>query len=581
MSDIAGLPPAAWLTLAGVGLGLTFIGEQYVEGKLFRSKKKALPGRQLNPPEIPTRDEIGKYCLILNNDRSYPVIIGEDARFLHVQILGATGVGKNYYAMLPWIYQDIQNGAGCVIIDPKGAMRGLVAAYAKKFHRLHQTHFLSLSKPGLSDTYSPFVDPDPHVVAERFYEAFYQDDKTPTPYYKEHAHGFLLNLFGLFKKMNVVPTMDQVRTIALDQDALAMLLRTAPACREAKEMHFQMVVGTKGDEYRKSFQGLVNKLTAVCGAPFAPVLNTTSPSINMRDVLTKGEILYVDLAADLYPTSFQRISTMLMMDLQNCLTDRYQKPHLKPTFLYMDEFADLIYPKVRALIAKARDARVGVVYAHQSLGDLEHHGEGIAKGIFESSRNKVVFQVGSAETAEYLSKLFGTKTVEREVVNYSFGEGIFAGATQKKGMTPIQEEQFLVHPNDLKNLPTGSAACLIQRGLKGRSPYLIALQHAPDSVLPLRDDEMLKPLQGIQLPVLEISGGASKVLPAPATQPLNQAAIDALKKLGEKRRANPLPDDGPPEEPKAPPSPPNKPLDPTTDKAPSKKPRKKRRAEES
>ncbi|HTB21742.1 MAG TPA: TraM recognition domain-containing protein [bacterium] len=527
------------LVLAVLCLGSIITVVVCLRGGLYGKAEEAPLGRELNPEEKLTKEEVGN-CYLVLSPKPMQVVMGEESRMLHTEVIGATGVGKNYYCQLPWIYQDIIRGAGVVVIDPKGAMRNQVAAYVEKAGRQFHSRYLSLSKPHLSDTYNPLVDQDPHVVAERFHQAFYQDDNTATPYYKEQAQGFLYDLFAIFHKMNVVPTMEQVRSIAFNQDALAMLLREAPDCREAKELRLRMVSGMKADLYRENFQGLVNKLTALCGSPFAPALNTTSPSINIRETLAKGGILYVDLAADLYPSSFSRVSTLLLMDLMSCLTARYQKPGLKPAFLYLDEFADLIYPKVGGLIAKARGARVGIIFAHQSLGDLQRHGDGMAKAIFESSRNKIIFQVGSAETAETMSQLFGTKTVEREVINYSLGEGgLFSGSSVKeKGMTKVWEEQFLVHPNELKNMPQGSAACLIQRGLKGRVPFLVPMLHAPDSIPPLRDENLLSPTRGVPLPPLDLPDDPPAGMPAPLpTKPVNPTAVEALKMLGVSRRA--------------------------------------------
>lgn len=494
-------------------------------------------GRELNPGNELTETELGKYYLLLSPP-PVRVVLGEHHRFQHTQIIGASGVGKNYYALLPMIYQDIRRGAGVIVLDPKGAMRNQVAAYAREVGRLSHAHFLSLSRPELSDTYSSFTDPDPHKVAEGFYEAFYQDDATPTPFYREQAKGFLLNLFTLFHKMDVLPTLDQIRTIAMDQNALKMLLGQAPDCREARETRVQLVDSLDSVEYTKVFQGMTNKLTALCGSKFAPLLNTTSPSINIADVVAKGEILYVDLAADMYPSSYRRVSTMLMMDLQSSLTLRYNKA-VKPVFLYMDEFADLVYPQVRALIAKAREASVGVTYAHQSLGDLEQYGKAIAQGIFESSSNKVIFRVGSPETAEMLAKLAGTETVKRDVVNYSLQGGIgpMPGSKEAKGLTQVQEEQFLFHPNDLKNLGVGEALVIVQRQ-RGRDLYRTKMLSAPPNIPPLKDDQLHKPKEGHRYTALELNSGRRLTVPGEKIgairTPLQQNTIGSLKQLGQK-----------------------------------------------
>jgi len=572
---------ARMLVLAAVVVGSIAIVVIRFRDELFGKPKKTDKDQELNPEVELTDEEKGRYPLTLAT-KPHLIMLGEKMRFQHTQIKGPTGVGKNYYGLLPWLCQDIFRRAGTIILDNKGSMRGQVAAYVKAAGRQHEARYLSLSRPDLSDIYNPLVDPDPHVVAERFFEAFYQDDQTPTPHYKEHAKSFLLDLFTLFHKMNVVPTMEQVRSIAFDQDTLALLLRKAPDCREAREMRIRLVAGMKGDEYRNSFLGLVNKLTAVCGAPYASVLNTTCPSINMREILAKGQILYVDLAADMYQSTYFRVSTLLLMDLTSCLTERYQKPGVKPSFLYLDEFAGLVYPRVCDLFQKARDARVGITFAHQSDGDLKRYGEITAEGIDRNSRNKVIFQV-VGDDAKSVAALFGTRWEERKVVNYKTETGIFGGGYSEKGMTPVREKVYVIHPDILKNQATGEAACIIQRDEKGRSLYQTRLDHAPSSIPPLNENELLKPAQGVQLPALELTNPTPKDPPTPRpASPVNPTAIEALKRLGEKRRAEPLPTVDPAgEAPKVPPAPQSsKSVDPTAAKASPKKPRKKPRAEE-
>jgi hypothetical protein len=130
--------------------------------------------------------------------------------------------------------------------------------------------------------------------------------------------------------------------------------------------------------------------------------------------------------------------------------------------------------------------------------------------------------------------------VEREVINYSLSQGgLFSGSSQReKGMTKVWEEQFLVHPNELKNMPQGSAACLIQRGLKGRVPFLVPMLHAPDSIPPLRDEELTRPTRGTQLPPLDLPDDPpAGVLEVRPTKPLTPTALAALKMQGELRRA--------------------------------------------
>ena len=511
--------PSPWVPLTVILLMAAALIRQQLS-----KRQKISPGRALNPDPDPNFDanQLGAHYIILTPP-PHQVVIGEHARFQHLEIIGSTGTGKNYHGLLPMIYQDIKRRAGVVILDPKGSMRRQVAAYARACGRTGHLHCLDLAAPDTSASYSPFQDDDPALVAERVHVAFYSDDLTPTPFYREMAKSLFYNFFGLCHELKVLPTLDQLRTVAMDQAALTMLVAKAPRSREAAELRLQLL-GLPAIEYAKIMQGLVNALTSVTSARYAPLLNTTAPNIDLRQIVTKGQILYVGLAADQYPSSFKRVSTMLLMDLQSSLTKRYSLD-CAPLFLYLDEFADLIYPEVRALIAKAREARVGITLAHQSLGDLRQHGDAIAAGIFENTSNKIIFRVGSAETAEQLARLAGTKTVSRDLINYSLqADSVLSGGMTAKGLTTVTGEEFLFHPNDLKNLGVGEAFLIVQRKA-GRELHRGQLLTAPPEIPALGQSQLQAPAPGAQQQPLDLGAVAPKTTPVLSRTSAAEAAM--------------------------------------------------------
>ncbi|MGH7442246.1 MAG: type IV secretory system conjugative DNA transfer family protein, partial [bacterium] len=362
--DLVALVVGAWLLLREVG-------------KKRQNKDTQASDPDLNPLGTLDEREAGQFPVVLMDGDAGPgAALGEQSRFQHTEVVGASGTGKNWFALLPMIEQDIRRGAGVVILDPKSAMRDRVEGFAKAAGRLADLRCLDLAEPSRSTTYSPFLDEHPSHVTERVFSAFYGDDQTPTPHYRNLAKSLLYGFFGLCQRLEVLPTLDQLRAVALDQMLLAALVAKAPTAREARELRTQFL-SLDRKEYAAILQGLANALTDMTTARYAPLLNTTAPGVDLRDVLAQGRILYVGLAADLYQTSFRRVSTLLLMDLQSGLTARYGRA-VRPMFLYLDEFADLIHPQIGALIAKAREARMGITLAHQSLGDLKRFGDALA-----------------------------------------------------------------------------------------------------------------------------------------------------------------------------------------------------------
>jgi type IV secretory pathway TraG/TraD family ATPase VirD4 len=70
----------------------------------------------------------------------------------------------------------------------------------------------------------------------------------------------------------------------------------------------------------------------------------------------------------------------------------------------------------------------------------------------ENTASKVVFQVQDSNDAQWFAGLLGTKTIEKETSQRE--QGLFFD--RDTGMKSIREvEEYIVHPNTLKNLRTG------------------------------------------------------------------------------------------------------------------------------
>jgi type IV secretory pathway TraG/TraD family ATPase VirD4 len=422
--------------------------------------QKRETSRRLNPGQNLSDWKLGEFPLMFTPPPGR-FTLGEEARYYHLECIGASGTGKNRFFLLPCIYQDILRGACVIVIDPKSVMLGQIAAYAASCGRSSQLRYLDLANPAKSFTYSPFTRDDPGQMAESLHASLFQDDTTPTPFYRETAQSWAYGIFTVFHNLKGCPTFEQIRRLALDQETLKALIGQAPDLDASRELRQQFLTKSP-QEYTELMQGVANKLTAITSARYAPLVNTTAPSIDLGEVLAKNQILYVGTAKDQYPSSSRLISTLLLMDLQSRLTARFDKP-VRPCFLYIDEFADVIYPDARDLIAKARAARVGVTFAHQTNGDLKRYGPTVAEGIFDSAGSKVIFRLGAADTAELYAKLAGTWTEKKDLVNFSLNnQGLFAGKVAK-GVTTVEGETFLIHPNAMKSLPVGEAYMILQR----------------------------------------------------------------------------------------------------------------------
>jgi len=421
-------------------------------------KKKPInnEGRELNPKSTLDHENMGTFYLELSEGED-PVILSEKIRYEHIHALGSTGTGKTYNLIKPAIKQDIMRGAGVINFDLKSNMDDLMLGYAREFGRGHDFLRFQLKDPDNSLTYNPFVGDNPIEVANRVYTAFFQNDETKTGYWRDEAKSFCRTFFGQCHTLGVLPTLKQLQNCLMNQELMEQLANLSP---ETEDAHFirQRYLQMTRKEYMALFSGFVNKVAPLTRGLFARLFDTTSPQIVMADVIKRSRLLYLGLASDIYPADYKIISTMALLDIQSSLTARYQADE-PGIFCYLDEFGELVYEGFTTFIQKSREAKVGLVLAHHSLGQLKAiGGDAFVDTIMNLARNKVIFCIGDSNTAEELAKLSGTLSRKEELINYSLVEG-----KKAKGMTEMLNEVFVIHPNAQKTQRTGEAFFIVQR----------------------------------------------------------------------------------------------------------------------
>ena len=121
-----------------------------------------------------------------------------------------------------------------------------------------------------------------------------------------------------------------------------------------------------------------------------------------------------------------------------------------PTFFscILDDFQDYIYEGFATILNKSRSANVGVVFCHQSLGDLDKVSEAFRNVVLTNTNIKMVMRMNDPETCEHFATTFGTKRSTKITEQVSDDEKTGAGTVR-------EVEQFIYHPNEFKALGLG------------------------------------------------------------------------------------------------------------------------------
>lgn len=99
--------------------------------------------------------------------------------------------------------------------------------------------------------------------------------------------------------------------------------------------------------------------------------------------MEEGLIIYFQLPAMKTPTLGLATGKMLLQNIQSAISSRHnEKDKSVPLFsIFLDDFTEYLTPSFVTLLNKSRSANVGVVFAHQALGDLAGLGEAVKNAI--------------------------------------------------------------------------------------------------------------------------------------------------------------------------------------------------------
>ncbi|MFA6018556.1 MAG: TraM recognition domain-containing protein, partial [Patescibacteria group bacterium] len=127
--------------------------------------------------------------------------------------------------------------------------------------------------------------------------------------------------------------------------------------------------------------------------------------------------------------------------------------------VFLDDFTEYLYPGFVSVLNKSRSANVGIVFAHQALGDIKTLGDAIANSILTNANIKVFMRGNDPDSAEYFAKVIGTV----KAVKYTerTKKGIFRA--ENTGDASAREvDEFIVHPNFFKSeLGVGQAVMVV------------------------------------------------------------------------------------------------------------------------
>jgi conjugal transfer pilus assembly protein TraD len=392
------------------------------------------------------------------DDSGLSVSIPDRALAAHGLILGATGAGKST-TMMAILGTQVARGRPVVAIDLKGS-----PAFARELREQAETAgrpFKLWTIDG-SSYWNPLANgnatelKDKLIATERFTE----------PHYQRAAERYVqLALQVMQERAPQKPiTLAGVVTM-LEPARLAAATRELP--RERSE-YIRAYVGNLTADQTSAVRGLASRLAILTESHTGRYLEAPPPgewpqTVDLRRALDGDEVVLFSLNSSSYGKLAGQLGTLVVQDLVTAAGNRLQAAgdrgaSPRQAVVAIDEFSALGSDNVVALLARGREAGVGVLLATQELADLDRAARGLREQVLGNTSVKIAHRQDVPESAAAVARLAGqVKVWDR---SYHQDAGALGGRVTRTTTRLVDRDA--IDQERVRSLKTGEALVIIK-----------------------------------------------------------------------------------------------------------------------
>lgn len=473
-------PLRAFIIITLSVLGIVLLGLN----QILQLRKKHLKAQA-----ILGKEEDSVFCGL--SDKKKEVWIKPRQRTMHTQIVGTTNAGKTESVIIPWAVNDIFSGRGLILIDGKAdnSLLDKLWAYTVKAGRQKDFKLFSLGHREISTQFNPLLGGTAEEITERVFNSF----EFENPYYRSLQYEVMSQVMRMFEGSGTTPSFQRLYQVISQPSVMRkMKLKKAdPGLQNWIEWYEGLAL--KERETRTS--GLLSSIGHFAFGSNAELYNPEDECISLDHALEKGQILYFQLPVLLSPFLGRATGKLVLQSLQAAIANRHRGGSRNFFGVYLDDFSEYLYPGFVSILNKSRSANIGVVFAHQALGDIQTLGDPVANSILSNSNLKIFMRGNTPDSAEYFSKVIGTKGSVKFTERQKKGR---LGVEKSGDVSAREVEEFLIHPNSFKrDLGVGEAIMIIPH--EGGSDTVKIKFQKIDDLKP----EVLAPVKKSILPLLD------------------------------------------------------------------------------
>lgn len=382
----------------------------------------------------------------ISKETGKKIIQTDDQAAAHTLIFGASGSGKTTTVM-NMMRDMIKRGHGVVVIDLKGGID--IPARAKeladregKTFRHWTMHPKNEQYNGPSEMGPAFYDPISRGEPTRRKDLLMAIHEWNEPYYKALAEEYLQKAFEI-----QIATPDKTVSTIEDIASLFELTELTNRANRLANMpqHRSMIeeINRMNDEKQTAqeksaiftLKSIIRSLILSTAGHWLKKDPTGKNNINLKDVAHNSEVVVFSLDSSTYSEVAGVLGNLIIQDLKTVTSELRINPAPFPIHIIIDEFAELKSNNAIQLVNKARDARMPVILATQTLGDLRAISDSFADQLLGVVNAFIIHRANTLEDSKDFAGLTGLEikkkfrqSVDHKSSAFGFGQGSGSGS---------------------------------------------------------------------------------------------------------------------------------------------------------
>ena len=348
---------------------------------LQNGKTKQLPKVAINQ----------KYLLGINehNGVETKVMLNDEMRLRHTHIIGATGVGKSTL-IANMMIEDMNAGNGCALFDPHGDIVEDILLRIPE-HRKNDVIIIDPSDENYSVGFNLLgatTDAEKIVLSSDLVSSF----KRHATAWGDNMSAVLSNAINTFLESSRDGTLIELKRFLLE-DAFRNEFLTSV---EDPSIHYYW-----DNEYAmvsKRIAPLLTRIDTFLRPKVIRYMLAQTGGVDFKTCIEEKKIVLIKLSQGLIgeENSFL-LGSIFLSKFNQVAQGRQSLPKSKrhPYYIYLDEFQNFITPSITRILSGARKYGLGLVLAHQELGQIDD--TKILNSVISNPYTRICFRLGDSD----------------------------------------------------------------------------------------------------------------------------------------------------------------------------------------